>query len=223
SEASETRYRELFERSPSPLYLHRRGIVYDANPAAARLFGFADPQSMHGTHLVDLFAPMHKEGVAERIAELETCAVGEGVPVREFQARGADGRRISVQATGVRVDSPGGPATLSILFDITARQAAEAALRRSEAMLSHLVATSPDCIALTELKSGRLMMVNAAFTRLTGYTAEEAVGKSASELGFWPDVRDPDRLRAAVRESGRVDAMPATLQQRSGGTAKVLV
>jgi len=223
SVASETRYRELFERSPSPLYLHRRGIVYDANPAAARLFGFADPESMHGIHLVDLFAPADRERVAERIGALETSAVGEGVPVSDFQARGADGRRISVQATGVRVDAPGGPATLSILFDITARQAAEAALRRSEAMLAHLVATSPDCIALTELQSSRLLMVNAAFTQLTGYSAEEVVGKSASELGLWPDVRDRDRLRAAVRENGRIDAMPATLRQRSGGTAKVLV
>ena len=51
----------------------------------------------------------------------------------------------------MRVDTATGPATLSILFDITARQRAEAALRRSEAMLSHLFATSPDCITLTEL------------------------------------------------------------------------
>ena len=32
--ASETRYRELFTRSPSPLFLHRRGMVFDANEAA---------------------------------------------------------------------------------------------------------------------------------------------------------------------------------------------
>ena len=223
SVASETRYRELFERSPSPLYLHRRGIVYDANAAAARLFGFAEPEQMHGMRLVDLFAPAHQERVAARIAELETMRVGEGLPVTDFQARGADGRRISVQATGVRVDSPSGPATLSILFDITARQAAEAALRRSEAMLSHLVATSPDCITLSELQSGRHTMVNEAFTRLTGYRADEVVGKTATELGLWRDVRDRDRLRAAMEATGRIDALPATLQQRSGGTAKVLI
>ena len=31
----------------------------------------------------------------------------------------------------------------------------EAALRRSEAMLSHVFATSPDCLTLTELETGR--------------------------------------------------------------------
>ena len=222
--ASETRYRELFERSPSPLYLHRRGIVYDANPAAARLFGFGEPAAMSGLRLVDLFAPgTHAERVAQRIAMLDTLRIGEGVPVEDFQARTADGRRISVQATAVRVDSAGGPATLSILFDITARQAAEAALRRSEAMLSHLVATSPDCITLSELGSGRHAMVNAAFSRLTGYSAEEVVGRTATELGLWHDLRDRDRLRAAMVESGRVDELPATMQKRSGGTASVLI
>ncbi len=70
-------------------------------------------------------------------------------------------------------------------------------------MLSHLVATSPDCITLSELKSGRHTMVNAAFSRLTGYAAEEVVGKTATELGLWRDVRDRDRLRAAMDESGR--------------------
>ncbi|MDO9353557.1 MAG: PAS domain S-box protein, partial [Solirubrobacteraceae bacterium] len=52
--ASETRYRELFTRSPSPLFLHRRGMVFDANEAAARLFGFPNAAAMNGFSLVTL-------------------------------------------------------------------------------------------------------------------------------------------------------------------------
>ena len=43
-----------------------------------------------------------------------------------------------------------GPAMLAIFVDDTERLAAEQAVRRSEAMLSHLVATSPDLITLTD-------------------------------------------------------------------------
>ena len=53
--ASETRYRELFTRSPSPLFLHRRGIVFDANDAAARMFGFANAAAMNGFDIMGLF------------------------------------------------------------------------------------------------------------------------------------------------------------------------
>ena len=207
--ASETRYRELFESSPSPIFLHRHGVVFDANPSAARLFGFADTEAMKGMRMADLHPPGEsRQRALDRIARLEQLQVGEGVPVRDFDARTVDGRPISVQATGVRVEAAGGPATLTIMFDITARLAAEAALRRSEAMLSQLFATSPDCIALYEAESGRLTLVNAAFSRLTGFAAEEVVGRTADELGLWHDPSDPvpAARRARRRRPHRRDA-----------------
>jgi PAS domain S-box-containing protein len=222
--ASETRYRELFERSPSPLFLHRHGVIFDANPSAARLFGFTDPESMRGTRVADLHpAGESRRRIEERIELLERLSVGEGVPVSDFQAQRIDGKRINVQATGVRVDAAGSPATLSIMFDITARLAAEAALRRSEAMLSHVFATSPDCITLSELESGRHTFVNAAFTRLTGYAETEVVGRTATELGLWHDLRERDRLRVALESSGRIAEMPASIATRPGRIASVLI
>ncbi|MEO5882254.1 MAG: PAS domain S-box protein [Caldimonas sp.] len=222
--ASETRYRELFESSPSPIFLHRQGVVFDANPSAARLFGYADAETMKGIRMAELHpSGESRRRVLDRIAQLEQLPVGEGVPVRDFPARTVDGRLISVQATGVRVEAAGGPATLSIMFDITARLAAEAALRRSEAMLSELFATSPDCIALYERDSGKLTLVNAAFSRLTGYAAGEVIGRTADELGLWHDPNDPCRLKAALDGEGRIDALPARIATRPGPLASVLI
>ncbi|MCE9660606.1 MAG: PAS domain S-box protein [Burkholderiales bacterium] len=222
--ASETRYRELFESSPSPIFLHRHGIVFDANPSAARLFGFVDAEAMRGIRMADLHPPGEsRQRALDRIAQLELLPVGEGVPVRDFHARTVDGRPISVQATGVRVDAAGGPATLSIMFDITARLAAEAALRRSEAMLSQLFATSPDCITLYESDSGRMTLANAAFSRLTGHAVEDVVGHTADELGLWHNPSDPCRLRAALDSVGRIEDMPARIATRSGRIASVLI
>ncbi|MDQ6685907.1 MAG: PAS domain S-box protein, partial [Pseudomonadota bacterium] len=222
--ASEARYRELFERSPSPLYLHRDGVVYDANAAAARLFGFADARSMHGLPLVDLFEPGEtQQRVALRLQKLDSSAVGAGLPVTDLQARTADGRSIFVQATGVRVDAPGGPATLSIFFDVSERKVVEAALRRSEAMLSQLFTVSPDCITLSELPSGRHTMANMAFLRLTGYSAAEVIGRTATELGLWVDLRDRDRLLTTVERDGRAADVAARIRSRSGDVVSVLI
>ena len=165
-----------------------------------------------------------RQRALDRIAQLEQLPVGEGVPVRDFHAR--DRRRPADQRAGdrVRVEAAGGPATLTIMFDITARLAAEAALRRSEAMLSQLFATSPDCIALYEADSGHLTLVNAAFSQLTGYAAEEVVGRTADELGLWHDAEGslPAARRARRRGSHRRD-LPARIATRSGRLASVLI
>ena len=90
-------------------------------------------------------------------------------------------------------------------------------------MLSQLFATSPDCITLYERDTGRVTLANAAFSRLTGYAADEVVGRTADELGLWHDPNDPCRLRAALDAEGRIDEMPARIATRSGSIASVLI
>ncbi|CAN5346496.1 hypothetical protein BH11PSE9_BH11PSE9_29820 [soil metagenome] len=222
--ASETRYRELFTRSPSPLLLHRRGLIFDANEAAARLFGFADAAAMNGFAVIDLFpGGDSRERALERVAQLEALPVGEGLPVADFQARTVDGQAVFVQGTAVRVETATGLATLSIFFDITKRKAVEAALRRSEAMLSHLFATSPEGITLNEMASGRYAMVNEAFCDLTGYEADEVVGRTPAELALWRDPADMKRLVALLEHGGAAVDMPAELIAKSGATVSVLL
>ena len=69
--------------------------------------------------------------------------------------------------------------------DETERRHAEEAVTRSEALLSHLVSTSPDAITLTEMATGRYAMVNPTFVRITGYQPEEVVGHTAAEIHIW--------------------------------------
>jgi PAS domain S-box-containing protein len=222
--ASETRYRELFTRSPSPLFLHRRGTIFDANEAAARLFGVANAAAMNGIGIVTLFPPgTQRERVLERLAQLESMPLGDGLAVADFQLRAVDGRPLSVQATAVRVDTVSGPANLSIFFDITARKAAEGALRRSEAMLSQLFATSPDCIALAEMETGRYTLVNPAFCRVTGFAADEVVGRTGAELGLWADPAQAANLLARVERDGTVLDLPAVFVAKSGAHVSMLL
>jgi PAS domain S-box-containing protein len=222
--ASETRYRELFTRSPSPLLLQRRGVVFDANEAAARLFGFADAAAMNGFNIVDLVpAGPLRELAVERLARIEGLPVGESLPVGDFQMGSLDGRALSVQSTVVRVDTRSGPANLSIFFDITARKTVEGALRRSEAMLSQLFATSPDCITLTETATGRYAMVNPAFYRLFGFGADEVLGHTSTELGLWHDMNDRERLIARLDREGTVVDMPVVFVAKSGKLVSMLV
>jgi len=222
--ATEMRHHELFTRIPTPLVLHRSGRVVDANPAAVALFGYPDLPSMIGQDLLASYEPgTQRESARTRIAQLEAAPVGRGLPVHEFRLATRDGRRVVVRATGVRVDDDSGAAILSIYLDDTERKAAEDAVRRSEALLSHLVATSPDVITLTDLASGRYAMVNDTFTRLSGYTAQEVIGRTSIEIGLWDEPEDRARLVAAIREHGAVRDLPTEFVVKSGRRLSMLV
>jgi len=222
--ATETRYQELFSRIPTPLVLHRHGRVIDANPAAVALFGYESLSAMIGRDLLAAYeSGDSRERARRRIEELEHAPPGKGLPVTDFRLTGRAGRRVSVRATGVRVDAEGGPAMLSIYVDDTERRAAEEAVRRSEAMLSHLVATSPDLIALTDMATGRYAMVNQTFERITGYAAAEVVGRTDVELGLWQEVEDRASFVARLQERGSVRDVPTTFVAKGGQAVSMLV
>lgn len=165
------------------------------------------------------FEATHRQ-VVERLTVLDTLQVGEGLDVWDIEFRTHAGERRHVQSTAVRVEAAGDRANLSLLFDITARSAAEAALRRSEALC--VFANSPDGVTLTELPSGRYVLVNEAFSRISGYTTNETIGRTAIELGIWKDLGVRDRMLARLVRDGRVDGMPVVINTRSGARRSTL-
>ena len=67
---------------------------------------------------------------------------------------------------------------------------------------------SPTIMAVTSLDDGRLLDVNDAFLRATGYTRDEIIGRPIPDLGLWidPGLREQGlaRLRGGrpVRDGG---------------------
>ncbi len=221
--ATETRYQELFSRIPTPLVLHRQGRVLDANAAAVKLFGHEHLAEMLGGQLLDAFEDGDSRERAEaRMAQLQQQPAGSALPVASFGLR-VHGRRLAVRGTSVRVDTEGGPALLAMFIDDTERLAADEAVRRSETLLSHLVATSPDLITLTDLTSGRYAMVNRSFELHTGWGAAEAVGRTSLELGIWAHEEERQRFVARLQQEGRVVDTPVVFRTRQGRDMPMVV
>ncbi len=221
---TEARYQDLFASIPSALVLHRDGRVIDANPAAMALFGADELADMAGSSVFEIYEPGEsRERARQRAQQLQSMAPGEALPVAEFRLRHPSGRVLQVRATGVAVETERGPAVLAIYVDDTERQAAEDVLRRSEALLSHLVASSPDVITLTELDTGRYVMVNRSFERLTGWPTGEVIGRTALDIGIWYEAEDRQRFVQQVQALGRVQDMPVRFRRREGRPVPMLV
>ena len=222
-EATETRYEELFAHIPTPLVLHRGGRVIEANPAAVSMFGHGELKSMVGTDLLRAYhSGDSRERERRRLEALQNEAPGTALPVADFRLL-VHGRVVSVRATTVLVDTEAGAAMLAIFVDDTERLAAEQAVRRSESMLAHLVATSPDLITLTDMATGRFAMVNNTFERSMGWKVNEAVGRTAQELGLWGDTETARQFLQKMQDKGSVTHLPMPLVNKQGQPVPMLV
>jgi PAS domain S-box-containing protein len=74
-------------------------------------------------------------------------------------------------------------------MDVTERRQAEAAVREREATLQAVVEASPDVISILDAE-GRIRSMSPAMERITGYSADEAVGWDA----FTAEAIHPDDL-----------------------------
>lgn len=97
----------------------------------------------------------------------------------------------------------------------------QARLKDSETKYATVFHTSPEMMLITRIADGKIIEVNEAFVRDSGYSVEEAVGKSVFELNFWQEPADRERMVEQVQKTG-VAHFEAALRARNGSIATVL-
>ncbi len=98
------------------------------------------------------------------------------------------------------------------------RRRNEEALRQSEEKFCRAFRSSPDSITINTLNEGRYVEVNDGFLRMTGFSREEVIGRTARELNVWVDPADRDRMLALLREHGRIRDFEFRFRAKSGET-----
>ncbi len=206
-------YRDLFEESKDTVYVSsREGKILNINRAAVELFGYT-MKELIGMDIRALYAdPQDRERFREEI-ERAGAVKDYGVPLRR-----KDGKLLHCLLSSTLRRSAAGEVEgyQGIIRDITAQKKAEAALRQSEEKFSMIFRSSPDWIAISGLMDGRLIDVNDAFLRITGYTREEVIGKTSGELGLWLDPEERERVVRLLRERGQIRDHEATFRLKSG-------
>ena len=90
------------------------------------------------------------------------------------------------------------------------------ALAHSEHLLSSAFRSSPDGFAINVFPDGPYLDVNDGFTRLTGYTREEVLGKTALELNLWTEPARRAQVLSQIDERTEVRDVEFTFQTKSG-------
>ena len=97
------------------------------------------------------------------------------------------------------------------------RQQADEALRASEEKFQHAFHHTYVCMAISRTTDNTLLDVNDAFSNVTGYSREEAIGKRAGrDLNIWVKQEDRDFIINALEQSGYVDEYRAGFRRKNG-------
>ena len=193
--AGEARFRRVFEANPLPMWIadHATGGFIAVNDAALALYGYnrAEFLALKGSSLEAPDAEDDAAPVAHQRKDGGSLKISLGSHEIEFDGRSAD---------------------LVSAYDLTERAAAEQKLREEAVTLRKetistrtLVEAAPDGCWILD-SNGRLIDLNAAYCRMTGYSREELLGMNASQIEDQTAGETTMRLQLGrVRGGGRYE------------------
>ena len=173
--ASEASYRAIFEASEDAIFVHdwETGAFVDANPKACRTYGYSVDEFRNLTiDDISSGAPPYTHVDAARW--LEKAKGGEPVSF-EWQRKNRDGSLHWDEVCLKAAEIAGTRRVLAFARDVTARKAAEDALRASEEQYRAIFNASADALVLWNSRSQRVD-VNPAYERMYGYSRGEVIG-----------------------------------------------
>jgi PAS domain S-box-containing protein len=127
---NEERFRRLTEAAFEGVLVHEDGVMLEANPAIARIFGY-ELEELIGKNLVEVIP-----GPASRALVIEHMRTGSDA-CYEITGRRKNGTPFIAEITSRPTSHKGKPARVATVHDITERKNAEEQLRKRGKQLAH--------------------------------------------------------------------------------------
>jgi diguanylate cyclase (GGDEF)-like protein/PAS domain S-box-containing protein len=172
------KYTDLYDFSPVGYFtLTRNGTIQDVNLTGATLLTM-DRAPLVGRRLSVFIAEQSRPGFNAFLERMLSGVTREHCEV-VITHEGALPRYFHLQGVGLEGET-GWQCRISAL-DITDRKRIETALRRSEEQYRAVIETSPDGFWIVD-RQGRLLEVNEAYARLSGYSRTELQAMTIADL-----------------------------------------
>jgi PAS domain S-box-containing protein len=131
-QATEQRFRRVFDLVQEGIWIHVDGKVQFANPAAARLFGAKGPEDLIGMPVFNIIHPDDRERAIERTRNLKEKL--QPLPLTEMRVLGLDGKTRIGELQAAPFIQDGVLHVISSGRDVTAQRDAESRLHQAQKM-----------------------------------------------------------------------------------------
>jgi diguanylate cyclase (GGDEF)-like protein/PAS domain S-box-containing protein len=196
SEERRKQQRQIIDQiDDSVIAMDLGGYITDWNKGAESLFGYTAEEAI-GRHILFLYADENEEDALLHEMFLGQQRGREMVVRRRKKSGEVFWASLSLSLFR---DTDGAAAGIvGYLADITERLRSEEQLRLQAALFEH----SGEGILVTDA-GDRIVSVNKAFTKITGYSAQEVIGQTPDFLGSGRhDARFRDEMRHSVESTG---------------------
>jgi diguanylate cyclase (GGDEF)-like protein/PAS domain S-box-containing protein len=193
---SELRYRSLIDWSPDAIVVHQQGNIVYVNPAAVKMFGATSERELLGSPVVDHVHPDHRNTVFARLQRNQTDNID--TPLLDEKFIKLNGSTMDVELKSMSITFDAEPACQLAMRDVTERKIIEDQLRVS----AHALKSISQGVLITSVDK-RIVSVNDAFMRITGYSRAEVMGC------------DRDVLLGPLTDTNTVEAMNLALLQET--------
>lgn len=112
-------------------------------------------------------------------------------------------------------------ANLALQDEIGRHNRSQKELARSEERFSKVFHCSPHGLVIATAKDGKILEVNRAFCRESGYSREDLLGRTADEMGLWGDREAVKKALDIIREQGALHEYVIPCVHASGRTILV--
>ncbi len=103
------------------------------------------------------------------------------------------------------------------------KKTAEAKTKFSEDKFAKAFYSSPNLMAITTLKEGRIVEINDAYCAVIGYRQEECIGHTTAELKIWAKPGQRQEVIKQIREQGSARDVEADLRRPNGEIVTVVL
>ncbi len=180
---SESRFRALVQSAADGIVLaDSSGRIVSWNQTAERMFGYSSAEIL-GEPLSRLMPPRHRPAQAAAFRSAAEAPEGGHVGrTLRVEGVGKDGHEFPIEISLASWTAAGNRYFSGILRDVSAREQAEEELK----LLGSAIANVHDAIVVTTSggsgKGPTILYVNPAFTKMTGFTEPEVLGRSFGVL-----------------------------------------
>lgn len=104
---------------------------------------------------------------------------------------------------------------ISVIEDISERKRVETLLKETTDRLSTIFKEIPSSLSISTLDEGRYMEVNDAFEHISGFSRNEAIGKTSIELGIL-NSQTREKIKREVIKEGAVRNFEININRKQG-------